>query len=114
MISRQVVLHASMRGHSLSSSEATEASVRGEYSEDNWVPCGGEAPLSRWFSAGVVSLLTRSIGSTSSGWVKSSVGCVKYSISTVATSCICWILWMCPSSSGVLDKLMGKFLYDLT
>ena len=61
---------ASMRGRSAGSSEAIEASVRGDNGEDSWVICGSVSPLPRWFLAGVVSLLVRSVGLTSSGWVK--------------------------------------------
>ena len=32
---------------------ATKAYIRGKYGEDGWVPCSGESPLSRWFSAGL-------------------------------------------------------------
>ena len=65
---------------------------------------GGKAPLSRWFLAGVVSVLARSVKYSSSGWVKSAVGWAIVSI--------CSQMWS--SGSGVLDDLMGKFLGNLT
>ena len=48
-------------------SVATEESVRGEYGEDGWVLCSGKAPLSWWFSDGVVPSAERSVGSILSG-----------------------------------------------
>ena len=65
---------ASTQGRSRGDSEVTEVSVRYECSEDGWVPCGSEAPLSRLFSARVVLSLARFVGSSSSVWVKSYVG----------------------------------------
>ena len=65
-------------------------------------------------SAGVVSLLAISVGLSSLGWVKSSVGWVISLCLSYAISCICWSSRMWPSSSVVLDKLVGKFLGDST
>ena len=105
-------LSESTQGGREVSSEATKAFVRGECGEDGWVSCGSEAPLYRLFSSGVLLFSEISVGLNSSGWVKSSVGCVNSSISTAGTLCICWSSWVCPSSSGVLDELIGKFLRD--
>ena len=49
------------------SSVATETSVRGECSEDGWVPCGGEVPLSQWFLTRVVLLAASFVESILSG-----------------------------------------------
>ena len=53
--------------HGGGSSVATEESVRGEYVEDSWVMCGVKAPLSWWFSDGVVPLSEISVGYILSG-----------------------------------------------
>ena len=49
MLDRREEAAASMRGCGGVSSNATEASVRGECGKDGWVPCGGVATFSRWF-----------------------------------------------------------------
>ena len=76
MLARRAALTASTQGRSGGSSRETKESVRGECNEYGWVLCGGEAPLSWWFSAGVVLLLASTIGSSSLGWAKRSVGWV--------------------------------------
>ena len=73
MLSRQEASLVSTRGRGGGGFEATDLSVRDDYGEDGWVPCGGKVPLSQWFSYEVVSSLASSVGLTSSGWVKSSV-----------------------------------------
>ena len=72
MLSRQAP--ETTRGNSGGSSKATEDYVRGEYSKDIWVPCDGVASSSWWFLSEVVSVLTISVGSNLSGWVKRSIG----------------------------------------
>ena len=72
-LTRRVEFPSSMQRRGRGSSVAAEASVRGECIKDVWVPCSGEAPLSRYFSAGVVLLVVISIGLSLSGWVKSSI-----------------------------------------
>ena len=71
VLSRQAAAAASTRGSSGGNYKSTEASIRGECSEDGWVPCGGLVPLYWWFFSGVVSSLAIYVGSTSSDWVKS-------------------------------------------
>ena len=58
--------------------------------------------------------MDRSLGSTLSGWLKSSFGWEKSPRSTAATSCIFSSSPMCPENSGVLAELAGKFLGDST
>ena len=74
MLARQATAPSSTQGRSRGGSKSTEAYVRGECGEDGCVPCVGIVPLSWYVSAGVVSSLAISVGSTLSGWVKSSVG----------------------------------------
>ena len=102
----------SMWGSSGGLSGSTKASVRGECGEDGWVPCGGEAPLSRWFLFRVASLLASYVGLSSSGWVKSSVGLFISLRSDSATLCICWSYSIWTSSPGVLAEPVGEFLGD--
>ena len=112
-LDRQAEALSSTRGCDGGSSIATEASDRGEYGKDCWVPYGGKAPLFRWFLARVVPSAASSVGSSLSGWVKSSVGRASVSISSSATLCICWSSWVRPSSSGMLAELVGKFSGDM-
>ena len=58
----------------------------GECIDDGWVMSGSEAPLSWWFSAGVVLASARSAGSIFSGWLKSAVDREITSISSYKTS----------------------------
>ena len=74
MISIQAADMASIQGRSEGDSKASEASVGGDCIEYGWIPIGDIAPLPWWFSAGVVSSLAISVGSTSSVWVNSSLG----------------------------------------
>ena len=74
MLSRWAAFPDSTQGLSGGLSMVTEACVRGEYDEYGWVVCGGQAPLSWWFSAGGVSSSTRSVWSSFTGWVKISMG----------------------------------------
>ena len=48
MLAMQAESPASMRGHRGGFSGATKASVRVEFGEDGWVPCGSKALL-YWF-----------------------------------------------------------------
>ena len=92
----------------------TGASVRGDFGEDGWVPTGGKTPLSSWFLARVVLASTSSVELISLGWVKSAVGRAIVFIYSSETLCICWSYRTRPSSSGMLAKIMGKFLGDST
>ena len=114
MLVIQAALLASMQEHSGGSSVATEASIRGVFSKYDWVPCGGKAPLSQWFSDGVVLLSVSSVGLILLVWLKISIGWVILLSSTSATLYICWISWMWPSSYGVLAKLVGEFSGEST
>ena len=62
MLSRRAVAPSLTRGRSGLNSEATEASVRGDFNEGGWVTYGGIAPFSQWFLYGVVSPLEISKG----------------------------------------------------
>ena len=73
MISRSSASPALTRGRSGVNSEATEASIRGDFYEGGWVPYGGVAPLYQWFLDGVVFPLASSKGSNSSVLVKISI-----------------------------------------
>ena len=64
MIDRLTAAVASTWGKNGGGSKATEESLRGEFGEDGWVPCGGEAPLSQRFSDREVLSSARSVGST--------------------------------------------------
>ena len=46
VLARRAVAPASTQGCSGGDSKATDASVRGEYSEDDWVLIGNIAPMS--------------------------------------------------------------------
>ena len=70
VLDRRVVSPASTQRRVGGSSIANEAFLRGECGEDGWVTCGGKAPLSQWFSAGVVLSSTSSLGSILSVWVR--------------------------------------------
>ena len=104
---------ASTRGHGGGSYGATGVYVRGECGEDGWVPRAGETPLYRWFLVRVVLALDRSVYSSSSGWVKSSVSWTMAPISSYDTSCINSSSRMWPESSGVMVELVGEFKSDL-
>ena len=93
---------------------ATDVSVRGECRKYSCIPSGGEASLSRQFSARAVSKFVSSVESRSLGWVKSAVGQANASVSSSQTPCIYWSSCMRFLSSDVLDKLVGKFLGDST
>ena len=88
--------------------------VRGEYNKDGWVPSSGVAPLSWWFSIGLVSELASSVVSSSLVWLKSTVGRTMVSIFPSDTSFIIFILLMCPERSGMMDQLLGVFLIGST
>ena len=86
MLARRAVASASTPGHSGSNSEVYGMSVGGECDKNGWVPSGGVAPLSCWFSAGVVLLSVIYIGSNVLGWVKRSLGWENYTIPNVEIS----------------------------
>ena len=46
----------------------TKVYVRSECGKDGWVPSGGKAPLSQWFSVWVVSVPGSSIDLSLLGW----------------------------------------------
>ena len=112
MITRREVSQSSTWVSGGGSSVATEASVGGEYGEGGWGPCSGKAPLLWWFSEGVVLLSASSVGPRSLGSVNISVCRVILHSSYSVTLYICWSSRMWLSSSGVLTKLVGKFLGD--
>ena len=74
VLARQAALAYLMQGCIGGGYKATDASARGECSEDGWLPCDSEAPLSWWFSDRVVSFSLIPLGLTLLGWVKSSIG----------------------------------------
>ena len=89
---------------------ATEVSIRGEYNRYSWAPSGGEAPLSRWFSAEGVLVLASSVILIFPGWVKGDIGWTITSISSSETLCINSSSRMWTASSDVLDEFVGDFL----
>ena len=94
--------------------KATNVSSRGEYDEDGWVPTGGVVPWSLRFLGGLVLASASSGISISLVWEKSTIGQTMVPISPSETLCIVSSSMMCPSRSGVFDKLVSEFSSDLT
>ena len=85
---RMAAAPASTKGHGGDLSGVTKVYVRGDCGKYGWVLSGGEAPLSWWFSVGVVSALAISVDSSLTGWVKIAAGCTMELISSSDNSCI--------------------------
>ena len=80
-LTRKVVALTSTRGLGIGESRAYLLSIGGEDGEYVWVASGGVEPLSRFFPAGLASLLSSSIKSISLVWVMNSLREEKPSIS---------------------------------
>ena len=65
---------ASTQGRGGGESEASGASIGGEYKKDGWVKSGGVVPLYQFFLSGLAFALASSVGLSSWGWVESSLG----------------------------------------
>ena len=105
---------ASTRGYVGGSDGATEESNRGECGEDVWVSSIGVAPFSWWFSVGLVLASASSVVLSSLVWVDSTVGRNMASVSPSVTSYIFFSLLVCPTRSGNMADLLGKFTVEST
>ena len=88
-------------------------SIRGEKGEDGRDESSGGAPLSRVFTSGLASLLARSVGLSSSGWVKISLGEENLLISALTSLCLCSSLAGCSANFRQLSDLEADFLLNL-
>ena len=109
MLDRRVVSPASTQRRVGGSSIANEAFLRGECGEDGWVTCGGKAPLSQWFSVGLVLALVSFVNSSFPGWVNSVVSQTMALIASSETLCIIYNFLVCPARSSVMDDMVGNF-----
>ena len=92
----------------------TEVSYRGECVEDGWVPSGGVATLSWRVLVELVLLLASYIISNLLVWLKITIGRTMASISSAEISHVASSSLMCPTRSGVVNKLESKFSVYLT
>ena len=96
------------------SAKTNEVSVRGEFVEDVWALSGRVAPLSWCFLVRSVSMLENSGILSSLVWVKITIIQTVALIFSNKTSYIVLSFLICPARSGMMSKIMGKFLFDST
>ena len=94
--------------------EDTEVSSRCDCGGDVWVLTGDVAPLSWWFSGGLVLELTSSGISNSLMQEIITVGRASLISLPSATLCISFSSLMCPTRFGKLAGPVGDFLVNST